>query len=234
VDSHGLLVALHILLIVAWLGVDAGVFIGSHMIRNRAYDPGARYLVSRLMAYLDLSPRLCVPLMFASGLHLAYLGGWTSLPIGVVVGAWALALAWCGCIVYAFLLQHGVEAGHPLSAGQRGWLAMYRRGDVFVRWLWLAAIAGALLSGLVGQGVFRGTWVMLKLGLFGVVILVGNLLRMVPGLSSMALMAQIHREGSTSEREDALHQRLTLTHPIILTIYACVVASVFLGTLKPT
>ena len=32
---------------------------------------------------------------------------------------------------------------------------------------------------------------------------------------------------------DALYRRLSLTHPIVLTMYACVVASVFLGVLKP-
>ncbi|MBV8718680.1 MAG: hypothetical protein JOZ65_26745, partial [Chloroflexi bacterium] len=71
---YGVLIALHILLTVSWLGVDAGVFIGSHMIRNRAYPPDARFVVSRLMGYLDLGPRLSVPLLFAVGLNLAYLG----------------------------------------------------------------------------------------------------------------------------------------------------------------
>ena len=232
-DWHGLLVALHVLLVVAWLGVDAGVFIGSHMIRNRAYEPSARFLVSRLMSYLDLSPRLAVPLTFASGLNLAYLGGWAALPWAGVAATWVLALIWCGCIVYAFMLQHGVEGGHALSAGQVGWLRSYRRLDLLARWLWLGAIVAALLGGLVGLAVFRTTWLTVKLALFGVVILVGNALRMLPGTSSMALMAQIHREGSTPEREDALYQRLSLTHPIILLIYACVVASVFLGAMKP-
>ena len=99
--------------------------------------------------------------------------------------------------------------------------------------MWVALIAGALLGGLVGLTVFTTTWLSVKVALFGVVILVGNALRLMPGTSSMALMAQIHREGSTAEREDALYRRLSLTHPIILLMYACVIASVFLGVLKP-
>src|SRR6266567_3666701 len=94
------LVALHILLTVTWLGVDAGVFIGSHLIRNRTYDPGARFLVSRLMGYLDLGPRLSVPLTFAVGLNLTYLGRWGTLPAAAVWVAWLAALAWCAAIVY--------------------------------------------------------------------------------------------------------------------------------------
>jgi hypothetical protein len=46
-------------------------------------------------------------------------------------------------------------------------------------------------------------------------------------------MAEIYRLGSTPEREAALYRRLSLTHPIILTMYACVLASIFLGVLKP-
>lgn len=230
---YGLLKGFHVLLIVTWLGVDAGVFLGSHMIRHRAYEPGARFLVSRLMGYLDIGPRLSVPLMFATGLHLSHLGGWASLPVALVWLGWAAALAWCAAIVYAFVLQHMAEAGHALSGAQQRWLRTYRRVDLWARWLWLAAIVGALLGALLGAAVFRGTWLNLKLALFCLVILVGNVLRLLPGTSSMALMAQIHREGSTPEREDALYNRLTLTHPIILTMYACVVVSLFLGVLKP-
>ena len=230
---YGLLKALHILFIVTWLGVDAGVFIGSHLIRNRAYDPGARFLVSRLMGYLDLGPRLSVPLTFAVGLNLAYLGGWGALPGGAVWLTWVAALAWCGAIVYAFFLQHGVESGHPLRPVQQAWLWTYRQIDLWARWLWIAAIAGALIGALMGYAAFQGTWLNLKLALFGLIILVGNGLRLMPGTSSMSLMAQIYREGSTPEREDALYRRLSLTHPIILTMYGSVIVSLFLGVLKP-
>jgi hypothetical protein len=230
---YAILVGLHILLTVTWLGVDAGVFVGSHMIRNRDYDPAARYLVSRLIGYLDLGPRLSVPLMFAVGLNLAYLGGWALVSLPIVWMAWALASAWCLAVVYAFALQHRLEADGELSDGQRRWLATYRAVDIWARWLWLAAIVGALLGGVFGLVVFKTTWLSLKVALFGVVLLVGNALRLMPGTSSMALMAEIHRQGSTPEREAALYRRLSLTHPIILTMYACVVASVFLGVLKP-
>jgi hypothetical protein len=230
---YGLLLACHILLTVTWLGVDAGVFIGSHMIRNRRYEPGARFLVSRLMGYLDLGPRLSVPLFFAVGLNLAWLSGTAAVSVLVVAVTWVLAVAWCGAIVYAFLVQHRAEAGHAVTEGQRRWLSSYRKVDLWLRWLWIAAILGGLLGGLVGLAVFQATWLSLKVALFGVVILVGNVLRLMPGTSSMALMATIYREGSTPEREDALYRRLSLTHPIILTMYACVVASVFIGVLKP-
>jgi len=230
---YGLLVALHILLTVTWLGVDAGVFVGSHMIRNQAYAPGARFLVSRLMGYLDLGPRLSVPLIFAVGLSLASLGNWATLPAAVVWSVWVAAIAWCAAIVYAFAVQQRLEHRGRLGDRQRRWLQAYRRVDLWARWVWIAAIAGALLGGGVGLVVFKTTWLSLKVALFGVVILVGNGLRLMPGTSSVALMAEIQRLGSTPEREAALYRRLSLTHPIVLTMYACVVASVFLGVLKP-
>jgi hypothetical protein len=232
-NVYGVLVALHILLTVSWLGVDAGVFVGSHMIRNREYQPEARYVVSRLMGYLDLGPRLSVPLLFAVGLNLAYLGSWASLPVGVVLGMWLVAVVWCLAIVYVFRLQHRLEALGKLSPGEHAFLRRYRRLDLWARWLWVAAIAGALLGGVFGLVVFKTTWLSLKVALFGLVILVGNGLRLMPGTSSMAIMAEIHRLGSTPAREEALSRRLSLTHPIVLTMYACVVISVFLGVLKP-
>jgi len=230
---YGVLVALHILLTVTWLGVDAGVFIGSHMIRNRAYSPDARFVVSRLMGYLDLGPRLSVPLIFAVGLNLAYLGSWAVLPGAVVALVWILAVVWCAAIVYTFVVQHRLEAAGKLSPTEHAWLRGYRRVDLWARWVWVAAIVGALLGGAFGVVVFKTTWLSVKVALLGVVILVGNGLRLMPGTSSMAIMAEIHRLGSTPELESALYKRLSLTHPIVLTMYACVVASVFLGVLKP-
>ncbi len=230
---YGFLVAVHILLTVTWLGVDAGVFVGSHMIRNQAYAPGARFLVSRLMGYLDLGPRLSVPLIFAVGMSLAYLGGWTSVSATLVWLTWAVAIAWCATILYVFMLQHRLEMSGVLSQREQNWVRTYRRIDLWARWLWVAAIAGGLLGGLFGLVVFKTTWLSLKVALFGLVILVGNALRLMPGTSSMALMAEIYRQGSTPERETALDQRLRLTHPIILTMYACVVLSIFLGVFKP-
>jgi hypothetical protein len=151
---YGLLLVLHILLVVSWLGVDAGVFIGSHMIRNRAYEPGARFLVSRLMAYLDLGPRLSVPLTFAVGLNLAVLGGWATLAVWLIVMTWAAMLAWCAAIVYAFVLQRRAESGHKVSK----WLRGYRRLDLWARWAWIALIALALAADISGAQVFRGLW----------------------------------------------------------------------------
>ncbi|HEX8967562.1 MAG TPA: hypothetical protein VF937_06765, partial [Chloroflexota bacterium] len=200
---------------------------------NAAYPAEGRYLVSRLMGYLDMGPRLSVPLLFAVGLNLAYLGGWAALPAPAIGIVWLLAVGWCAAIVYAYVLQHRLEATTDLRPAERRWLANYRRVDLWARWLWLAGITGALLGGAFGVVVFKTTWLSLKLALFAVVILVGNALRLMPGTSSMALMAEIHRQGSTPEREQALYRRLSLTHPIVLTMYACVVASVFLGVLKP-
>jgi len=226
---YGLLLVLHILLVVSWLGVDAGVFIGSHMIRNRAYEPGARFLVSRLMAYLDLGPRLSVPLTFAVGLNLAVLGGWATLPVWLVVMTWAAMLAWCAAIVYAFVLQRRAESGQEVSE----WLRGYRRVDLCARWAWIALMLAALVTAATTAPVFHGAWLNAKVAAFMLVILLGQVLRLMPGTSSMALMAQIHHEGSTPEREAALYTRLERTYPLILATYLCVVVAVFLGVLKP-
>ena len=61
-------------------------------------NSGARFLVSRLMGYLDLGPRLSVPLLFAVGLHLGFLGGWATLPLAAVWLTWFIAIVWCAAL----------------------------------------------------------------------------------------------------------------------------------------
>jgi len=54
-----------------------------------------------------------------------------------------------------------------MSPAQQGWLRRYRRVDLWARWLWIAVIVGALIGAMVGYAVFQGTWLNLKLALFG-------------------------------------------------------------------
>ena len=131
-------------------------------------------------------------------------------------GAQPLTLAWC-----AF-------AATLVALAAIDWDTTLLPDVLTMPLLWAGLIVAAL-----GSASFQGAWLNAKLALFGLVILVGNGLRLLPGTSSMALMAQIHREGSTPEREAALNRRLRLTYPIILTMYGCVVISLFLGVLKP-
>ena len=97
-----------------------------------------------------------VPLTFAVGLNLASLSGAAAVSSAVVAVTWVVMLTWCAAIVVAFVLQHRLEAGHAVSDRQRAWLRLYRRVDLWLRWLWLVAIGGALISGASAGAMLMG------------------------------------------------------------------------------
>jgi hypothetical protein len=69
------LLVVHILLLVAWLGVDVGVFYTSFVLRREGLATETRRQVRRIMVTLDVSPRISLILMIPVGLGLAYLTG---------------------------------------------------------------------------------------------------------------------------------------------------------------
>ena len=91
---------MHLLLLVYWLGADLGTFYASRFVANPALSPAARATAARIMLGIDIAPRLCMPLVLGSGVHLAALVG--VLAPAMVVPAWGLALAWLAIKLLGF------------------------------------------------------------------------------------------------------------------------------------
>jgi len=93
------LLILHLLLLVAWLGIDVGVFTSSFVMRRPGMSTETRVVVRRLMLSLDIAPRVSLILMIPVALGLSRSTGWglTSTPdwlfwtLGVLGAVWAWA-----------------------------------------------------------------------------------------------------------------------------------------------
>ena len=73
--ARNLLLVLHLLQIVSWLGIDVGVFYSSFVMRRPGLSTDARHQMRKVMVTLDLAPRISLILMIPSGLGLAYVSG---------------------------------------------------------------------------------------------------------------------------------------------------------------
>jgi hypothetical protein len=218
VTAHELLVLVHVLLFVYWLGTDLGVYYVSYRVLDRELAPATRGAMARVLLNLDLAPRICLVLTLPVGLTLASNLG--AVPLGgAALGAiWVAALAWLG-VVLSIHRAHGTAVRLTL-------------GDGIFRGVLVVSLFGLVVWSLVTGGPLRTAWVPLKVGLFAIAVGCGLGIRILLRQFGPALGALL--AGDTSPGvEETLSRSLARTRPLVLVIWACVVSAAALGIAKP-
>jgi hypothetical protein len=220
------LIVLHLLLLTYWLGTDLGVFYASRFVLRPDLAPAARTVAARIMAVLDLSPRVCLVLMLPSGVSLlaadprgaALAGGWR------VAAVWVLSLAWLGLVLADFRLPPGPR--HDLV----------RRLDLAVRCVLVAGLLAVAAYTLLAARPFGvGTnprWLGGKVGLYALAMACGIAIRYRLRPFGPAFAAVVAGR-STPDTERTLTRSVRTSVPYVAVIWVCVVGAAVLGVWKP-
>jgi hypothetical protein len=233
VQPYLVLKALHILLIVTWLGMDIGLFTSSFFVRNTNLSAETRLQMGRLGSILDMGPRNSGILMIAFGLLLTYYGGWGFQGVPAVL-IWLTVLTlgvWIGAIWQWFFTVRDLAAGRIV--GRRVFFVRtFRNIDIYLRLaIGLTFIAFGVLGAFQLGPILFG-WLDLKLTLFGLILLVGIAIRLMSDDFPIVL-GEIARLGSTQEREERLSRALNRVYPLVLGIYSLIVAITIIAVTKP-
>jgi hypothetical protein len=214
--ADALLLLLHVLILVYWLGGDLGAFVASFLIANPAKDRAARLGAAGLLGDVDMGPRTALILAFPTGFTLAVTRGWLALdPLWIVV-AWIAALLWLS-IAWRIHVSH---AGPALSL---------RRFDLGLRWLAAAALGAGGIAGLAGATDWP-LFLNLKLLILAGCVLTGLLVRRLTADLGPALGALAIGQGDADAR---IARSLTVTRPAVLLIWLLLLAAALLGLWKP-
>ncbi len=97
-DMHELLLVIHVLGWVFWLGTDIGVFLAAKRSERQDLSVEARLAVLELGMVLDRGPRFAVPVVWTTGMLMLAAYGLQPLPTAVVLGLGALwfVIVWVG------------------------------------------------------------------------------------------------------------------------------------------
>lgn len=219
------LLVLHILLVVAWLGIDVGVFTSSFVMRRPGMSAEARTAVRGLMLSLDLAPRVSLILMIPVALGLSRVTGWglAGVPAPLFWSVGLLGAAWAGFSVVS-VRRSGLAAP--------SWVAAFSVADRALR-----AVASVffLVTGvwsLVGPGPWNGVWVAWKAALFGVIIALGLWIRRAAGRYRPAL-SELLEKGESPERLAAVNRRIRGVYPPVLAVWVLLVVMVILAVARP-
>jgi hypothetical protein len=228
--GHDALLIVHILLLVAWLGIDVGVFYSSFVMRRPGMSTDARTQVRHVMVTLDLAPRLSLILMVPVGLGLANVTGFgfSSYDSGVVAAVlWAVAIGavgWSVATVWAFQ-RRSVGSDHAA-------LAVFGQADVAGR---VVVAAGFLVLGVwsvIGAGPLAPMWLAWKATIFGLIVVAGLWIRIAVRKYRPAL-ADLLEQGESPERLDAVNRSIRGVYPAVLAVWSGLIVMVVLSVVRP-
>jgi len=75
ISLYNALLLLHVLVFVYWLGADLAVLYAAKYGAEERLSIETRQTIGDIMAFVDLFPRLSVPLIGATGMTMAFLAG---------------------------------------------------------------------------------------------------------------------------------------------------------------
>ena len=215
--SYAVLLLLHVLLFVYWLGADLAVLYSAHFAADPARSVETRATISDIMAFIDMFPRLSVPLIGAVGVQLAVLGGYTALPGAALMGTWTLALLWVINGLYLYRNRRAPEVN--LGA---------RRFDLLLRCVVLLLALSAAIAGSAGVGPFTSGFLVVKLLAFAAAIVLSLLLRRLFAPCRPALNRII--AGAGDDGDAAILQRtLGRSRPVVFCLWGAAVVAAAAG-----
>jgi hypothetical protein len=219
-DSYQLLVYVHLLLFVFWLGADVGVFILGQHFRRRSYSLPERLTILKLLVITDMVPRTAWALMVPVSITLASLGSWMAAPPALIWATWFVAAFWLWLVWDAHLHDQTPRA------------ARNRRIEF---WLKAALTAGYLFLGiesLLTAHPIAEPWLALKALLFGLIFAAAIMID-VAFRPVGPLLGRLLAEGSSDATEVPLLRVMNRTRLWVWAVYALLFATAFLGNVKP-
>ena len=220
-STYQILVFIHLLLFVLWLGADVGVFLLGHHFRKREkYDLSQRMVLLQLLVNLDMVPRSAWALMVPITISMLVLGDYWAL------STWGLLLAW---IIGGFWLWLVWDA-HLHDQTPR---ATRDRNIEFILKILLAIfyLGLGLISFTTDEPLLYG-WLTTKAFVFGLIfgaaIMIDVTFKPVGGQ-----LGRLLSEGSSDETEVPLLRTMNRTRIWVWVVYVLLLMNAFIGNIKP-
>lgn len=215
---EALIILLHVLVLVYWLGGDLGAFYGSGFMTDPSRTTPERLMALKLLNDIDMAPRTALILAFPTGFAAAWIRGWLMVP------GWSVALVCIAGLVW-LALAWGVHLKH--GAGGAG----LKRIDIAVRYVVLLALAGSGIAGLIGA-LELPLFIACKLLILAGCISLGLLVRrqLVPLFPAIVAMKE---NGATPETDRQIRAVIQKTRPSVMSIWALILVAALLGLATP-
>ncbi len=221
VSLYQVLVFVHLLLFVLWLGADVGVFLlGQHFRKRHKWSLPQRLALLQLLVNVDMVPRSAWALMVPLTLSMVDAGGWWDLPAAAVAAAWAVGAFWLWLVWDSHFHDQTPRA---------------KRNNRIESVLKIALTAFYLILGIVS--LMKGAplaplWLAGKAVMFGLIFAAAIMID-VAFKPVGPQLGRLITEGSSDETEIPLRRTMDLTRIWVWVVYVLLLGTAFLGNIKP-
>ncbi|MEP3226212.1 MAG: hypothetical protein ABJO01_09560 [Parasphingorhabdus sp.] len=221
ISFYQLLIFIHIILFVLWLGADVGVFmLGQHFRKREKYDLPQRLILLQLLVNLDMVPRTAWALMVPITITMVDAGGWWDLP------GWAVAVSWAVGGLWTWL----VWDAHQHDQTDRA--VRDRKIESLLKYGLTAFYLGLGLISLMQGEPLIPVWLATKALMFGLIFAAAIMID-VAFKPVGPQLGQLIAEGSSDETELPLRRTMDNTRIWVWVVYLLLLATAFLGNVKP-
>lgn len=218
--AYELLLYVHLLLFVYWLGADVGVFGLALAIKNSAYSVDQRTLLMRMSLTIDMAPRMAMIAVSPVGLHLASRSGLVVVPDWLFALIWLLALVWMIGEWRAFRLM-----GHPSA------VRFYIANGLIM----MVACFGWLgfgIASIINGAPFGALWLSVKVALAGSVFLISTLMAVFYAPVE-GMLGELREQGSSPALEARIATQINRGAFWTVILFFLLATIAFLGLVKP-
>lgn len=219
--AYPTMIYVHLLLFVAWLGGDIGVFVlGQHFRKRHDYSLDQRIALLKLLVIIDLAPRAAWALMVPVSLTLSLMGGWWPVWPPLVAASWLIGAFWLWLVFDAH--AHDMT---PRAARNRKW-------EGWLRWLLAAFYLLLGVESLISGHPIDQGWLALKALMFGLIFVAAIMI----DAAFKPVGAQLGRlltEGSNDATEIPLLATMDRTRRWVWCVYVLLLITAWLGVVKP-
>jgi hypothetical protein len=218
-STHELLIFLHQLLFVFWLGPDIGVFLWSGKVADPNLSVAQRLAAAKVMGMIDVVPRVAMSLMLTvGGLLSEYVG--LDHPWWQMVGIVLLGPCWLALVLLTYFRQ-GTSFGQTLA-----------RYDVWFRWILMAVILASVTYSTVTGRLAPAPWVGWKLIIFAALLFVGAMMRLAirPFVAGVVQMAT---QGPSAAANAGMAAGLKATKRWVPAMWGGLLLAALLGVWQP-
>jgi hypothetical protein len=221
IDPYLVLVYIHIVLFVYWLGGDLGVYVTSKYVADRKLSLDERFRFMSALMICDMGPRTALILLGPVGLEMARIIGVIEVSPAIGGMAWLFSFIWLGVNWWMFFNDR-----HPMTP-------KLRQADLYVRYALIAGLPILAVYSMMNQGPVTSQWMSVKLIVFAVVISLGVYLR--SEITNWIIGFGMVRQGgeAADKGNDIIEAALVRSRRAALVLWFGVALAAFLGKVKP-
>ncbi len=219
ISIYEVLLVLHVLLFVFWLGPDIGVYAWSMIASSTAVTPNMRVTAGKMMHIIEFMPKVCIALMLT-------VGGILTENVGLAHASWqwiailSLGPVWLLIVVVAYF-REGTAFGETVS-----------KADLLLRWVVVVSVIASTTYSIMTGRLDPAPWVAGKLYLFAAIVFLGLMMRrhLEPFLASLK---RLETEEPNDEINGAISASMGRARLFMFGIWACLLVAAWMGVSQP-